>query len=273
MMTEPLLKHLRSRARDLREIFDKSVLVRHIAVFELQTCSAHEDARAVRSRMDVLDMDAFPMTDDGRIIGYVLRDRLGTGPCSNFRLEVGTLDVIPESETMMTALEKLRDSPRVFVTYAGKIIGIVTRGDLQKAPVRMLLFGLVTLLEMQLLRLVKAYYPNDSWKTALSPTRLKAAERVQTERRSRNEALGLIDCLQFADKRDLILQVQELRDRLRMTSRSKGEKDLKSIEDLRDRLAHGQDLVSGTSWSDLIGLSERVESLLEECEAIADKAG
>jgi hypothetical protein len=78
-----------------------------------------------------------------------------------------------------------------------QVSGIITCGDLQKAPVRMLLFGLVTLLEMNLLRLVRLYYPQDSWQKVLKPDRLEAANKLWHESQQRNEATDLLDYLQF----------------------------------------------------------------------------
>lgn len=268
-MTGIPVKHLKSHASDLREIFDKHVLARHVAVFDLETCSPGDDAQATKARMDSLDMDAFPVFDRDRATGYVLRDELAAGACRDFRHDFAAVDTMPESATLLSVLQRLEWTRRIFISFEKKVVGIVTRGDLQKAPVRMLLFGLVTLLEMQLLRLVKTYYTDSSWKLALAPTRIQAAERIQAGRRTRNEAMDLIDCLQFSDKRDLVLKNTQIRTRLGIESRPRGEKLLKDAEDLRNLLAHGQDLVKGASWPELIQLSQRIEALVEKCETMA----
>ncbi|MBS3027018.1 MAG: hypothetical protein HCA25_07965 [Dolichospermum sp. DET50] len=40
------------------------------------------------------------------------------------------------------------------------------------------------------------------------------------------------------------------------------------IKHLRNRLAHAQNLVSGSSWQELISLAESMEKLLIYCEQI-----
>mgnify|MGYP005641987019 CR=1 FL=1 len=161
-----------------------------------------------------------------------------------------------------------RDSPRVFVLDRNRVSGIVTRGDLQKAPVRMLLFGLLTLLEMQLLRLIRIYYLQDSWQKLLKEDRLNSAKERLAERQARNEAIGLADCLQFCDKRVIILKTPEVRESIGLKSKNSGERLLKCAEDLRNKLAHAQDLVTGSSWPAVIDLAKDIEAILKKCEEI-----
>jgi hypothetical protein len=86
--------------------------------------------------------------------------------------------------------------------------------------------------------------------------------------RSRNEAIDLIDYLQFCDKRDLILTSAEIVDRLGLKSKRYGERFLKSAEALRNKLAHAQDLINGSSWPEVIFLAQEIEALLQRCEEI-----
>ena len=103
-------------------------------------------------------------------------------------------------------LELLARFPQVFVVVMGEVSGIITKGDLQKAPVRLWLFGVLSLLEMQFLRLIRTAYPQDTWKGFVSENRLGKAGQLLQERKRRNEAIDLADCLQFADKRTIVLR-------------------------------------------------------------------
>ncbi len=154
----------------------------------------------------------------------------------------------------------------VFVLDRNRVDGIVTRGDLQKAPVRMLLFGLITTLEMLLLSLVKESYPNDVWQGSLKLTRLDKAKALHAQRQSRNEAIELSDCLQFCDKTSLVLDKPDAWARL-CDSRGTAARVLRSAEALRDRLAHAQDIVSGSSWPETIDLVGNIQTFLEHGEA------
>ena len=118
------------------------------------------------------------------------------------------------------------------------------------------MFSLVSLLEMHLGFWVRAEYPDDSWQTKLSRPRLAAAERLQRSRRARRQHPFLIDCLQFCDKRDLVLEKEGLRNRLSLGTKARASQHLKKAEELRNLLAHSQDeLVDGSTWEELIDVT------------------
>ncbi len=218
--------------------------------------------------MEAHDFDVVGIEENGIVSGYVERSHLGQGVCGDYQLIFHPSEIIAFSTPLMELLPLLREKPRLFVLESNRISGIVTCGDLQKAPVRMLLFGLVTLLEMNLLRLVRLCFPQDSWQKLLKKERLTVAKHLWEQGRSRNQAIDLLDYLQFCDKRDLILSSPEMVERLGLKSKRYGERFLKSAEALRNKLAHAQDLVNGSSWPELIVLAEEIEALLQRCEEI-----
>ena len=262
------MKQLKSRHKDLRNLFAHSITVRHV-LEKLQSCHADDDATVVRKRMEEdLDFDVMGVEEDGEVYGYVERSSLGTGPCRRYKRMFLPSDLIAESTPLIDLLPVLHNTPRIFVLDRNKVTGIVTRGDLQKAPVRMLLFGLVTLLEMHLLRLVRIHYPKDSWQSLLSEARLNLARKLFVERKARNEAVDLADCLQFCDKRKLVLRILEIRDCIKRKCGKSGKFLLESTEKLRDKLAHAQDIVTGSTWPELIDLVRDIEQLLKLFESI-----
>lgn len=262
------MKQLKSRHKDLRDLFAQNITVRHV-LEKLQSCRADDDATIVRKRMkEKLDFDVMGVEEDGEVYGYVEQSTLRTGPCRRYRNLFLPSELIAESTPLIDLLLVLHGTPRIFVLDRNKVTGIVTRGDLQKAPVRMLLFGLVTLLEMHLLRLVRIHYPKDSWQSLLSSARLNKAKNLFAERKARNETVDLADCLQFCDKRELVLKTPEIEDRIRRKCGKSGKLILESTEKLRDKLAHAQDLVTGSMWPELIDLVKDIEQLLELFECI-----
>ena len=118
----------------------------------------------------------------------------------------------------------------------------------------------------QVLHLIRDYYPDDSWQGSLSPGRLKMAKDLYTRRLARNEEIDLADCLQLCDKRTLLLKDDRLRESLSLGSNSQAERFLKGIEKLRDRLAHGQDIIAGSSWPAVFSLVQQTEKVLEQRE-------
>ena len=147
----------------------------------------------------------------GLVVGYLLRDELGEGVCGDYLRGFDEAQVVADETSLATVVLALCGSPRLFVTLLGRVGGIVTRSDLQKPPVRMWLFGMITLIEMRFTRLIEQYCPNDVWKSFLSESRLKKAEQLLVERMRRNQHLTLLDCLQFADKGQILARSEELR--------------------------------------------------------------
>ncbi|AVH71265.1 hypothetical protein [Nostoc sp. 'Lobaria pulmonaria (5183) cyanobiont'] len=264
------MKHLKSRSQDLRSLFENNITIEYVAE-PLKAMPADAEAKKVLHWMQAQNFDVIGVETGDIVSGYVERSSLipdKKGKCSDYQRVFHPKELIAISTPLIKLLPILQQTPRLFVLDCNQVSGIVTCGDLQKAPVRMLLFGLVTLLEMNLLRLVRIYYPQDSWQKVLKPERLEVAQRLWRESQERNEATDLLDYLQFCDKRELILNQPELLQQLGLKSKRFGERFLKSAEQLRNRLAHAQNLVSGSSWTELISLAEAMEKLLIHCEEV-----
>ena len=216
----------------------------------------------VRTFMEERHLDVIGVRDQGLVVGYVQRSSLGDGPCSEhlqpFDEEQVILDTTPLAEVILA----LKDYPRLFVSVFGRVGGIVSRSDLQKPPVRMWLFGMVTIIEMRATRLIEQAAPGEEWRQYLSQARLAKAEELLAERTRRNQDLGLIDCLQFSDKCQIVARNEKLRALTRYESRRKVEEAAKKLERLRNNLAHAQDILA-TDWETLVELSENLDDLLE----------
>jgi predicted transcriptional regulator len=264
------MKQLKSRSQDLQSLFENSITIEYVAE-PLKAVQADAEITEVIHWMQLEDFDVVGVETEGSITGYVEHTTLidsKSGKCSDYQRIFHPLELIAISTPLMKLLPILQHRSRLFVLDCNQVSGIITCGDLQKAPVRMLLFSLVTLLEMNLLPLVRLYYPQDLWQKVLKPDRLEAANKLWRESQQRNEATDLLDYLQFCDKRELVLHQPELFQQLALKSKRFGEQFLKSAEHLRNRLAHAQNLVSGSSWQELISLAEGLERLLIHCEDI-----
>jgi len=248
-------------------LFENNITIEYVAE-ALKAVPAEAEVVEVLGWMRSQDFDVVGVETGDTITGYIERASLvqvKSGKCGDYQRVFHPKELIAISTPLMKFLQQ---NPRLFVLDCNQVSGIITCGDLQKAPVRMLLFGLVTLLEMNLLRLVRLYYPQDAWQKVLKSDRLEVARRLWRESQERNEATDLLDYLQFCDKRELVLHQPELLEQLELKSKRAGERFLKSAEQLRNRLAHAQSLVSGSSWNDLISLAEAMEKLLIRCEEI-----
>ena len=262
------MKHLKSSLSDLRRIFEENFTVRYLA----PPFVSFDDSRAadeVRTFMDQpRDYDVVGVRKDGLIEGYVNREDLGPGVLNDYLKPFEPNLLLDESANIRDALRLLCKPPhRVYVQVLGRVSGIVTKGDLQKLPVRMWLFGLISLVEMQLLRLIRYGWLDESWKKLISTQRLVDTQKLLNDRQSRNERIDLADCLQFCDKRDIVLENDKLRTELGFKSKGTGEKTLTQLENLRNNLDHAQDILEGR-WRELFNLVVAAEDILDRAEKI-----
>ncbi len=98
--------------------------------------------------------------------------------------------------------------------------------------------------------------------------RLRKAQDLLEERRRRNEATDLIDCLQLCDKGRIVLGKNGFGEDLGFSSVKQVDEYLKNMEQLRNTLAHAQDLMIGLEWEDIFVLAQRAEELLQGFENI-----
>ncbi|OHC80602.1 MAG: hypothetical protein A3G73_02785 [Rhodospirillales bacterium RIFCSPLOWO2_12_FULL_67_15] len=261
------MKHLKSSLHDLHELFDHAVTVRHLAE-PFVSFDGPRFAVEVLKFMNERDFDVVGVRRDGAVEGFVHRSDLNRGTLDEHLQRFEDRLLLHESAPLLATLDILTTSPHAFVLVLGQVAGIVTKGDLQKAPLRMWLFGLLSLLEMQLLRLIRNVHPEDSWTRFISETRLSKARDILQVRRSRNEAIDLADCLQFADKKDIVVKTARLRENFDFASEGSADRALKDMQDLRDELAHAQDIITG-KWPELAQQAHAVEELLKRCEDFA----
>ena len=247
------LKHLKSKSKEIKVLFKNSILVRDICE-DLKFCNVNDDASVIRVVMEKCDFDVYGLEKDKRIFGYIERLSIKDGSCGKYQNTFHPWELIADSTSLIDVLPLLRYNPRMFVLERNSVSGIVTRGDLQKSPFRMLSFGLISLLEMNLLKIIRIYYPADSWRCFLIENRVIKADQLLVERKRRNEAVDLVDCLQFCDKRSILLNNPEIVKKLGYENTNELKTLLEKTEGLRDRLAHSQDIITGSSWGEVIDL-------------------
>lgn len=265
------MKHLKSSLSDLRQIFERNITVRHLAA-PFVSFDESSTAAEVRAFMDRRDFDVVGVRREGLITGYVNRADLQTGILDDYFKPFEPDLLLDESANILDALYRLRESPRVYVRAMGQVSGIVTKGDLQKAAIRMWLFGMISLIEMQLLRLIRTRWNKKSWTKLIREKRLEDARKLLRDRRRRNEAIDLADCLQFCDKRDIVLSHENLHIALGFPSKTDAGRVLKQLEKLRDDLAHSQDIIT-SRWPGLVDLAGAAEKVLERAEKLDADSG
>lgn len=256
-----------SSYKNLRSLYEQNITVNSISE-TMETCNLNDAAEMIQSMMGIKDYDVMGIEDNGIVIGYVVRNELKEGLCQKYYRSFSPTDLVSESTPLIDTLFFFKETERIFILEGNRVTKVVTLADLQKPPIRMLLFGLISLLEMHLYRIINQYFPEDTWNVHLSTKRITLAEELFSSRKALNEAIQLSDCLQICDKRDIVLNESPLRELLGIESKSKGKHFFKNLERLRNNLAHSQNINTQNSWHEMFLLIEQTEKLLGQCEKI-----
>ena len=261
-----------TRMSDLRRLFETGITANSIQE-PLKCCFYGESALEVHAELERLDFDVAGIrsSKDQPILEFIRTASLQNGNCEEIAESIKAADIISESTPLIEVLIGLKDRTYFFILNGRQISGIIARADLQKPPVRILIFGIISLLEMHLTFLVRTLFPGEIWREVLKPKRIENAETIFEKRKERNEVIDLTDCLQFADKRDLALVSEEMRNHLGLKTKKRAKSVLLGLEKIRDKLAHSQDIVSGTTWEELIDVVQEVERMLQRSDEIVER--
>jgi len=257
------IKSIKKNLETLRKIYSKHLTVELIAE-ELSACSPEDNALTIKFQMEKLDFDYYGVAVDGKILGYIIQSELDEGLISEYMHTFQMEDLVSESTSLLELLLILRERHPVFILESNRINKLITVADLQKQPIRMLIFGLISILEMNLVELIMDYYPNEQWKDRLSDNRINEATKIFALRKEKNEGLGLIDCIQLADKGMIVQKTPDLLEKLEFPSRREAKQFFNRIEELRNNTAHSQEYVYSdfNEFLDIIARLERVLGLI-----------
>jgi hypothetical protein len=191
----------------------------------------------------------------GEVDGFITSDHLGLdGLCGIFSRPFAPDQVLAGDSWFPEVIHVLTRHDYCFITVLGQVQGVISREDINKPYVRMWLFGIITLMEMRLTKLIRRRYTQHEWLDLIPAARLKVAQNLQIERRQLNQHCDLLDCLQVADKGLLLMNDPDLFSRLGFRSRSAVKKVVKQIQSLRNNLAHAQD-ISTYDWAQIARIS------------------
>ena len=263
------MKKPKSSIEDLKEIFEKDFKASYIAE-PLYSFDNTADAQEVKELMIRKDFDVIGIREGGLISGYANRRDLNGAQLGNYSLKFDEQEKLPDIAPISEVFNVIKRFDHVFVTaFDDRVSGIITPGDLEKMPVRMWLFSLISLIEMQMLRIIKKKYSGNSWREHISSDeRIKDAEKIFKELQKENKEIELVDCIQFCDKRDIISKSKDITRNLEQFDNKKDfVKLLKQLEKLRNNLAHAQNIITD-KWPNVVILSKKAEELLGNFEAI-----
>jgi hypothetical protein len=204
-------------------------------------------------------IDVLGVRKQGKVDGWISRNQLSTAGLTSYQpFDPATL--VADSAPLSEVVCSLNTHPRLFVRACGHVCGVIPHAAIEKPPLRMWLFGLVTISEQRVTRLIDRLFPDDAWQDQLSSGRLAKARELQELRRRRGQHPALLDCLQFADKGQIVARNELLRCRTRFSSRAAVDRFVQALQDLRNNLAHSQDIAG--DWDVIHELAANVHQIV-----------
>jgi hypothetical protein len=198
---------------------------------------------------------------NGLVRGYVRLVDLAQGRSGDAMREFGPRQLLDGGAGLSDVVEALTRYDHAFLGVLGQVVGVAGRADLQGPIGRMWLFGMVTLIELYAVQRIRARWPHGGWDAQISPRRLQAAQALLDERDRRGQAGELLDCLQFADKMDILLAEPSEVSVLGFPTRGAAQRVARDLQSLRNNLAHAQDIVA-QDWPQIVRLARRFEGML-----------
>jgi hypothetical protein len=220
-------------------------------------------AKNVAAAMSQARVQVAGIRRNGLVCGFVEAESLGEGSCASFRREFASGQVVVAGSSLMDVIEVLTRYDWCFVSALGTVVGVISRIDMQKPAIRMWLFGIITVAELEFTERIRQKWSGESWIGLLSQQRLENARQLRAERERRKENCKLLDCLQLSDKMEILISDPEELARLGIRTPSAAKRASRQIESLRNSLAHAQGLVDH-DWPQIVRLARHIEQILRE---------
>lgn len=210
--------------------------------------------------MERAGLPVLGVRNDGTVVGFALRET----PLRVRDFRPG--QIVSDGAGFSEVILALSRHSLCFVRVFGDVAGVITRDDVEHPFMRMWLFGIVTMFEMQLATIIEQTWPDERWRSLVSAGRLAKAEAMLEERRRRGQQGTLLSCLQISDKVQIMVKDRSRLEALGFPSRSAAQKVSKEFESLRNNLAHAQSIATH-DFAQIARIAGRIESLRESEDA------
>ena len=150
-------------SESLRRVFYDAFVARDVAE-PLPSLDGTADPNAASDLMTSRSLAVLGVREDGIVTGFVRRESLQDVPLSKQMTPLEEACIVATTTSLRDVVQKLNDSPFVLVTTLGQPVGWIQRQDLEKPPMRMWLFGMVTLFELSATQIINQHYADDSWR-------------------------------------------------------------------------------------------------------------
>lgn len=188
-------------------------------------------------------IDYAPILENDQLIGYVKREKLVSFPgklCKDVMDNLDSDDYVSPDTTIESVLDLLSNKPFLLVTEGKRLLGIITRADLNKRAVCVLLYAALCELESCLIDLIKSNFPKSEYlKEILNIDRTKEILYHYWIAKMGNTEVSIEEHLCMGDVVNIIQKSKNrnILEALGYQSRKQSE-ELSSFVDLRNRVMH-----------------------------------
>lgn len=247
------------------------LLVSHIFVQNPDTCTWDSDPISTLNKMNRENYDLMPLRENCVLVGYVERKTLEQTKEIKPAFREIMVDRIVSADTRILDMINLFQASRFFFVLEGnKLVGLVTYSDLNKSPVRALLFILISKLEFLLLQRIKSHYKDAlSWFNKLDSKRQNKIKSIFEDKKKDDVDTAIEDCLNLGDMLCILEKDEDFRSKIGYPSKSSCENELGSLDNLRNRTMHPSNSLIDC-YEDVAKLKVRVERLQEGISRIQE---
>lgn len=206
------------------------------------------------------DFDILPV-DDGDSISRYYERQAHDLPCLK---QVAVADVVGADLSLLEVIQHFAESGRWFYLTLGgrRIDGIVTRADLNKPAVRVLIYAILNRFELLLGEVVEDHYKDTSWLPLLGWDSQAKVEQRLAGARSKNMELHPIAYVDLPDLVRICAKTPDARRTLGVDSEEGFRSHYVPLVGLRHKIAHPvRSLV--TAARDVRRLRERIDTAVE----------
>lgn len=248
----------------LRQIAENALRVTALAETDLQWVKPEWTAKQTSDWMQKRGFDAAPV-DDPETHRVVVAQSL-TPSDDPVVMQARPLDaglLVSSDLSLADGIMRLKRQQFYFVLHKDQLQGIVTRADLQRPAVSMIIFSLILVSEAAMREIISRHMASE-WFEKLRPAARVEVEEVYEVRRRTNTEVSKLDCVMIHDLLALLHTCTGVIEQLGFT-KSQFRKWKEQLRLLRDTLAHGGGLLHAEPDPlRAIRLFEDVRSFAEE---------
>ena len=233
---------------DFIELFKENIMIDHISSdLKCWECDSESRENALQFMKD-MNFNLLGIRKKGKVLNKVLTYK---GKIE----DISQNEIIPEDLAITELLDKFMKEQKThyFINLNGDIGKIVTIGDLQKGPARLLFFGLIMNFEVACIDFIMRYVLD--WQELLNKEIFEKIKERHELLKAQDLDIDMLHCSFIDDKIEIIKRVEKFKDFCLACEKNEGDIRfyLKKLKKLRNNLAHSNHMRANfKKWDELL---------------------